>query len=304
LEKEKKKENRIVYMTQSISEDMNETKMKEEEKIIEKKRENLLISGESIISDNIIVNNNQYEPIANFDLNSYNVNENRITSSAKSIPTFSSISSAIYLLVFSSVRSSSKSSPSISPSLPSLSRSISPQGDFTIKVLNSNDVVIYNVTSKQNVNLVNQPLSIINCDFPNLHFQTLNHSKYRIGIIEAVRGKSNFVIYHLLYLYPTPVPINYYNNISLYNGLSKKVQYEYNSIHSNFSLLSKKKKDIKNSDIRNVLISSPLSSPTSLTSLTLPVLSNNFDELDALLKLREEISKLGYGNCSVYAIMS
>jgi hypothetical protein len=53
-----------------------------------------------------------------------------------------------------------------------------------------------------------------------------------------------------------------------------------------------------------VLISSPLSSQTSLTSLTLPAVSNNFDELDALLKLREEIDMLGDGNCSVYAIMS
>jgi hypothetical protein len=81
--------------------------------------------------------------------------------------------------------------------------SISPQGDFTIKVLNDNDGVIYNVTSKQNVNLVNQPLSSINCDFPNLQFYPLYHSKHRIGIIEAVRWKSNSIIYHILYLNPT-----------------------------------------------------------------------------------------------------
>jgi hypothetical protein len=56
--------------------------------------------------------------------------------------------------------------------------------------------------------------------------------------------------------------------------------------------------------MRIVLISSPLSSSTSLTSFTLPVLSNNFDELDELLKLREDINMVGDGNCSVYAIMS
>jgi hypothetical protein len=63
LEKEKEKENRIVYMTHLISKDINETKKKEEEKIIEKKRENLLTSGKSIIPDNTIVNTmsmNQY----------------------------------------------------------------------------------------------------------------------------------------------------------------------------------------------------------------------------------------------------
>jgi hypothetical protein len=69
-------------------------------------------------------------------------------------------------------------------------------------------------------------------------------------------------------------------------------------------LLSKKKKDIANSSVRNVLISSPLSSSTSLTSFPLPVLSNNIDELDELLKLREDINMVGDGNCSVYAIMS
>jgi hypothetical protein len=84
----------------------------------------LLTSGESIIPDDIIVNNNQYELIANFDLNSYNVDKNSIISSSKSTPTFSSISSAISSPVFSSVRSISTSSPSISPSLSSLSRSI------------------------------------------------------------------------------------------------------------------------------------------------------------------------------------
>jgi hypothetical protein len=42
-----------------------------------------------------------------------------------------------------------------------------------------------------------------------------------------------------------------------------------------------------------VLISSPLLSPTLLTSLTLSVLPNNFDELDALLKLREDINIVG-----------
>jgi hypothetical protein len=99
-----------------------------------------------------------------------------------------------------------------------------------------------------------------------LQFYTLYHDRHRIGIIEAVRGKTNSVIYNLLYFYPTPDPINYYNNISLYNELSKKVQYEYNSFRSNLSLPSKKKKYIANSSIRNVLISSPLSSPTSLTS--------------------------------------
>jgi hypothetical protein len=50
-----------------------------------------------------------------------------------------------------------------------------------------------------------------------------------------------------------------------------------------------------------VLISTPLA---SLTSSALVVLSNNFDELDVLLKLREEINMLGDGNYSVYAIMS
>jgi hypothetical protein len=34
------------------------------------------------------------------------------------------------------------------------------------------------------------------------------------------------------------------------------------------------------------------------------VLPNNFDELDALLKLREEINMLAEGNCSVYVIIS
>jgi hypothetical protein len=300
--KEKGKENKLAYFTKLVSKDINETKKKEEEKIIKKKMENLLTSGESIIPDNVVVNNNQYEPIANFDLNGYNINENKITSSVKSIPTFSPISSAIsspissaiYLLVFSSVRSSSTSSPSISPSLSSLSTSISPQADFTINVLNGNDVVIYNVNSKQNVDVVNQPLSKINCDFPNLQFHTLYHSKYRIGIIEAIRWKSDYDIYHLLYLYRTPVPINYYNNRSLYEELSKKVQDEYNSIHSSLSLLTIKKKDIANSSIRNVLIiTSPQTSPTSLSSLTLAVLPNNFDELDGLLKLREEINMLG-----------
>jgi hypothetical protein len=53
-----------------------------------------------------------------------------------------------------------------------------------------------------------------------------------------------------------------------------------------------------------VLLSSPLTSSKSLTSLTLPVLSNNFDELDGILKLREEINMVGDGNCSVYPIMS
>jgi hypothetical protein len=176
-----------------------------------------------------------------------------------------------------------------------LSTSISPQGDFTIKVLNSNDIAIYNVTSKQNVDLVNQQLSNINYDFPNLQFYALYHGRHRIGIIEAVREKTNSVIYNLLYLYPAPDPINYYNNISLYNELSKKVQDEYNSIHTNFSLLSKKK-DFTNSSVRNVLISSPLSSSTSLTSFTLPVLSNNVDELDKLLKLRENINMVGDRN--------
>jgi hypothetical protein len=45
LEKEKEKENRIIYMTQLISKDISETKKKEKEKIIEKKSENLLTSG-------------------------------------------------------------------------------------------------------------------------------------------------------------------------------------------------------------------------------------------------------------------
>jgi hypothetical protein len=103
----------------------------------------------------------------------------------------------------------------------------------------------------------------------------LYHDRQGIRIVETVREKINSVIYHLLYLYPTSVSINYYNNISLYEELPKKVQDEYNLIHSNLSLVTKKKKDIANSSIRNVLISSPL---TSLASLTLPVLSNNFDE--------------------------
>jgi hypothetical protein len=38
--------------------------------------------------------------------------------------------------------------------------------------------------------------------------------------------------------------------------------------------------------------------------LTLPILSNNFDKLDVLLKQREDINILGDGNCSVYAIIS
>jgi hypothetical protein len=38
--------------------------------------------------------------------------------------------------------------------------------------------------------------------------------------------------------------------------------------------------------------------------LTLSVLPNNFDELDALLKLREDINIVGDWNCSAYAIMS
>jgi hypothetical protein len=65
----------------------------------------LLVSGESIIPDDIIMNNNQYELIANFDLNSYNVNENRFISFTKSTPTFSLISSAISSSIFSAVSS-------------------------------------------------------------------------------------------------------------------------------------------------------------------------------------------------------
>jgi hypothetical protein len=105
FKKEKEKENRIVYVTQLIRKDINETKKKEEKKKIEKKQENLLTSGESVISDDIIMNNNEYEPISNFDFNSYNVNENSITSSTKSTPIFSPISSAITSPISSAVSS-------------------------------------------------------------------------------------------------------------------------------------------------------------------------------------------------------
>jgi hypothetical protein len=72
------------------------------------------------------VNNNHYESISNFYLNSYNVDKNSIISSTKSTPTFSPIYSAISSPVFSSTRFISTSSQSIFPSLSSLSRSISP----------------------------------------------------------------------------------------------------------------------------------------------------------------------------------
>jgi hypothetical protein len=191
------------------------------------------------------------------------------------------------------------STPSSSTSTPStpVSSRISPQSEYMIKLLSGNEIVrCITTNSKMSVKVVKQPSPADSYDFPDLRFHVLHHNGYQVGVIEAVKLQNNSVTYQLLHLVPesdfdTP---KYYSNISLFTDLSKKLGNAY------YSLQNKDKVVIKpntiNSNKKKLVVSSPLASQSFSPKPP--------DELDELLKLREEINILSNGNCSVYTIIN
>jgi hypothetical protein len=107
-----------------------------------------------------------------------------------------------------------------------VSSSISPQSEYTIKLLDDNEIAMCVTTSsKISVKVVKQSSYTNSYDFSDLTFHVLHHNGYRLGIIEVVKLQDNSVTYQLLYLVPqsdfdTP---KYYSNVSLFTELSKKI---------------------------------------------------------------------------------
>jgi hypothetical protein len=148
------------------------------------------------------------------------------------------------------------------------------------------------------VRVVNQPSHSDSYDFPDLKFHMLDYNENRVGIIEVVKLQDNSVTYQLLYLAPesnfdTP---KYYSNVSLFTELSKKFRSAYYSLKDNDKIIIKPNPVTLNK--KKVVVLSPLVSHSFSPN---PIIH---DELDELLKLREEINMLSEENCSAYAIIS
>jgi hypothetical protein len=154
---------------------------------------------------------------------------------------------------------------------------------------------------------VDKPLPPGSYDFADLSFYKLYHDDDLVGIIKAVESGDS-IIFQLMHLAPeNRFKIqNYYSYIRLFAELSKKYRNAYKIFKENFNLnptaiTPAKKKAYTSSPL--VSNSFTPASPTLPTPSPTP-LPTPSDELDELLKLREEINMIDERNCTVYAIIS
>jgi hypothetical protein len=172
------------------------------------------------------------------------------------------VTTVTYSPVVSPVPSPAPSTPSSSSSASTptpVSSSISPQSEYTIKLLSGNEIAKCVATgSKMLVREMKQPSHTDSCDFPDLRFHVLHHNENRVEIIEAVKLQNNSITYQLLHLAPqsnlnTP---KYHSNLILFTKLSKKFWNTYYSLKDKDKIIIKENPVIPNK--KKVVVSSQL----------------------------------------------